>query len=124
MSCCIFLFGLLQLDLVDFDAEFRIGETKVHAEGICRLDIFPLWMFRQRSVFSTSKGLEGAYELGVVFIYFRPLVSRESQYKLGVGNVLRVVAVLIYSYDSGFPSSLKSNKTTAWKALIESSFLP
>jgi hypothetical protein len=41
----VFFFGFFELDLVDFDAVFGVGEVRVEGEGVGGLDVFGLGVF-------------------------------------------------------------------------------
>ena len=56
----LLFFRFFELDLVDFDAKLGLREVPVHAEVICREDVFPLRLLLEDAVFSTREGLEGA----------------------------------------------------------------
>lgn len=45
MRLFVFLFGLFELDLVDFDAVFGVGEGGVDGECICVGDFSTFWGF-------------------------------------------------------------------------------
>lgn len=56
----VFLFRLLQLDLVDLDAVFIVGEAEVHRESVGRGYVAGFGMFGQGPEFGAGQGLEGA----------------------------------------------------------------
>ena len=50
MGLLIFGFGLLGLDLVDFDAVFYVGEIGVDAECVGVVDVFAFGVFAEDAV--------------------------------------------------------------------------
>lgn len=63
---CLFvlLFGLFELDLVDFDAVFRVREVGVDGEGIVLVDFFAFGVFCKGPEFGAGERLEGAFYFG------------------------------------------------------------
>ena len=45
----VFFLGLLELHLVDLDAEFRVVEAGVDGEGVCVVDLFAFGVLCERS---------------------------------------------------------------------------
>lgn len=61
MRDLVFLFGLLELDLVDFDAHLGVREIRVEGKCVVVVDISALWTLGQDSVFGAGQGLEGSF---------------------------------------------------------------
>jgi len=57
MRLLVLGFGLFELDLVDLDAVFGVGEAEVEGEGVGGVDIFAFRRFGQDTVLGTGKGL-------------------------------------------------------------------
>jgi hypothetical protein len=56
----VFFFGFFELNLVDLDAIFRVGEVGVEGEGVGRGDVFAFGVFGEGAQFGAGEGLEGA----------------------------------------------------------------
>ena len=61
-------FGFFGLDLIDFDAVFWVGEVEVDVECVLSVDVFSFWGFAKNAIASACKGLEGSFELDVIWI--------------------------------------------------------
>ena len=68
MRLLILLLRFLGLHLVDFNAVFLIREAGVDGEGICFLNLAAFRPFDEHTVHSTGKGLQRAFQFGVVEI--------------------------------------------------------
>jgi len=64
VSFFVFFFGLLELNLVDFDPISGMREVGVEGEGVGGRDVSTAWVFKQRLQFGAGKGLEGAVDFG------------------------------------------------------------
>ena len=67
MRFLVFFFGFFELDLVDLDAVFGVGEVGVKSEGISRRDVSAFGVFGEWSQFCAGERLESA--LHFVFGY-------------------------------------------------------
>ena len=56
----VFFFGLFELDLVDLDAVFGVGEVRVEGEGVGGRDVFAFGVFGEGAQFGAGEGLESA----------------------------------------------------------------
>lgn len=56
----VFLSGLFELDLVDFDAIFGVSKVRVEGEGVSGRDIFAFGVFGERAQFGAGEGLKSA----------------------------------------------------------------
>lgn len=65
MGLLVLGFRLFELDLVDLDAVFGVGEAEVDGEGVCVVDVFAFGRFGEDTVFCAGEGLEGAFEFFV-----------------------------------------------------------
>ena len=61
MRLFVFFFGLFELDLVDLDAVFGVGEVWVEGEGVGGGDVFAFGVFGEGTQFGAGEGLEGAF---------------------------------------------------------------
>ena len=64
MRLLVLGFGLLGLNLVDFDAVFWVGEGEVEGECVGWLDVFAFGGFGEDAVAGAGEGLEGSLEFG------------------------------------------------------------
>jgi hypothetical protein len=60
----VLLLGFFQLDLVDFDAVFRMIEAEIDGECVGIVDVFSFGMLGEWAQFGTGEGLEGAFDFG------------------------------------------------------------
>ena len=58
----VFLRRFLELDLVDLDAVFGVGEGEVDGEGVGRVDVAAFRVFGEDAVAGAGEGLEGAIQ--------------------------------------------------------------
>lgn len=65
MRLLVLLLRLLQLDLIDFDAELLVGEGGVDAECVGDGDVAGFGRFGEDAVSAAGHGLEGAIEFAV-----------------------------------------------------------
>jgi hypothetical protein len=56
----VFFFGFFELDLVDLDAIFGVGEVWVEGEGVGGGDVFAFGVFGEGAQFGAGERLEGA----------------------------------------------------------------
>lgn len=60
MRFLVFFLGFLELDLVNLDAVFGVGEVGVEGEGVSGRDVFPFGVFGERSQFGAGERLKSA----------------------------------------------------------------
>ena len=65
MCLLVLLLSLFKLNLVDLDAELRIVEGEVDAEGVGHIDVAAFGEFIEDTRSTTGKRLERSFELGV-----------------------------------------------------------
>lgn len=56
----VLLLGLLQLDLVDFDAHLGVREPRIVGERVGRVDILAFGVLRQDTILGAGKRLQGS----------------------------------------------------------------
>lgn len=61
----IFLFCLLELDLIDLDAELVALEVRIEGEDVGLVDVFTSRSFVEHVLLDAGKGLKGADEFAV-----------------------------------------------------------
>ena len=68
---CFFVFFLrfLELDLVDFDAEFVVMEGRVQTKGVRGKDVAALGCFGEDAVFAAGEGLKGPGDFMVSWMW-------------------------------------------------------
>ena len=60
MRFLVFFFGFFELNLIDLDAIFRVGEVGVEGEGVGRGDVLAFGVFGEGAQFGAGEGLESA----------------------------------------------------------------
>lgn len=65
VSRFVLLLGLLQLDLVNFDAHLGVGEARIVREHVGRFDFLALGRLRQDAVFGACQRLQRALQFRV-----------------------------------------------------------
>lgn len=58
----VFFFGLFELDLVDLDAVFGVGEVRVEGESVGGRDVFAFGVFGEGAQFGAGERLESAFD--------------------------------------------------------------
>jgi hypothetical protein len=61
VSLLVLGFGFLELDLVDFNAVFGVGEGGVVGEGVADIDVATLGVLCQDTVLGAGEGLESPF---------------------------------------------------------------